>query len=131
MKKRILIQYAVYGALGLVAALLSASSRDLWSAGSVQEVCGILTDAFTVPGVFFSGAGGLSWIASKGNFMIFRYGFSTLISRFTHPKEKMMPYYEYTVKRNAERKPWLKQVFITGLVFLSLAGICLVVYFVI
>ena len=45
--------------------------------------------------------------------------------------KKMMPYYDYTVKRNAERKPWLKQVFITGLVFLSLAGICLVVYFVI
>ena len=130
MKKRILIQYAVYGALGLVAALLSASSGDLWSAGSVQEVCGILTDAFTVPGVFFSGAGGLSWIASQGNFTIFRYGFSALISRFTHPKEKMMPYYEYTVKRNAERKPWLKQVCITGLVFLALAGICLVLYFV-
>ena len=61
-----LTKYYASAAIGLVLVFAVALSAGLFSAEGAKDVVRILSDAFFVPGVWLSGAAGLSSAASKG-----------------------------------------------------------------
>ena len=117
MRSKKILQYVVAVVIGIVLFFYCAISR-------------ILSDAFVVPGVFLAGCGGLSAVASQGTFLFFRYAGNVLLSQIRHPKEPAPSYYDYKVEREAHRKPWLRGWLFTGLIFLALGILCLIVYLV-
>ena len=131
MDKTNLIKYLVHIGVGLLLFGVCVSTRGVFDAASTQEMFGLLSDCFLVPGLVMGGIGLLSWVGSEGTFTMLRYGFSMVFNRLIHPKEQFPGYYEYATQRNEERKPWLKHSLIVGTGFFVLSLICLGIYAVI
>lgn len=130
MRSKKILQYVVAVVIGIVLFFYCAISRDLFEQSDRTVIMGILSDAFVVPGVFLAGCGGLSAVAYQGTFLFFRYAGNVLLSQIRHPKEPAPSYYDYKVEREAHRKPWLRGWLFTGLIFLALGILCLIVYLV-
>lgn len=124
-----LTKYYASAAIGLVLVFAVALSAGLFSAEGAKDVVRILSDAFFVPGVLLSGAAGLSFAASKGFYDVFSYGIQTIKSHFEFKKDKRAEsLYDFKKRKNAEKRGWLKETLVVGLIFIALAAVFVVVY---
>lgn len=89
-----------------------------------------LSDGFFVAGLLLTGVGSLIWVFSTDFFDIFAYGFKSLLvlcTAIVKPTDHQT-FYEYKLSRDKKRKKASYFILIVGLVFLTLALICLLIY---
>ena len=122
------LSYLITVAIGLAIAVAVFSYRDGFSQPDAQGVYIALSDAFFVPGIFFTGLGVLVWVSNDGFFDIMAYGMHSLVSLFTPfaQKRKREHYYDFKVARAEKRQKPKNVVLWVGIAFLLLAGLCLV-----
>lgn len=99
-----------------------------------ESIAYILSDGFFVAGVLVFGMGALKFLRNKGAFDIMSYGVSYVIYStipalsINRPEElRNEDFYDYTQRKQAERKP-AGDILIAGGVYLLLSAIMLVVY---
>ena len=127
MKRSLLICAAV----SLLAVLLIALIRGLAPGCSAAEALSALCDGTFAVGAVLMGVGILSWVGQSGFFDIYSYGTRAAWNRltpFVKGREATPRYYDYKVKRDAERKPPMKIPLIIGTGMLLLSLILLFVY---
>lgn len=129
MEKNKVMPYVTNVSVALALFALCAVSNGLFSAETQVELVKILCDCFTVPGVFMTGFGLLSLIASTGAYDIMSYGVSYLISMFIRHRERAESFYDYKLERAEKRKKWGAHTLIVGLVCFVAGLICLAVYY--
>lgn len=131
MKKLKINPYKLLGAVISAAVLFAvcAYSGGLFSMSEPNEIAGKLSDCFTVAGVIFFGVGAISLMGSSGAYDILGYGVDFVIKPFTSRRKDDESFYEYKQRKAENRKPWLKEFFIVGLVMLLFAGISLAAYY--
>ena len=122
------LSYLITVAIGLAMAVAVFSYRGGFSQPDAQSMYTALSDAFFVPGIFFTGVGVLVWVSNDGFFDIMAYGMHSLVSLFTpfKGKERHQPYYDFKVARAAKRQKPKNIVLWVGVAFLLIAGLCLV-----
>ena len=121
-----LISFGIAAAVFVIFVL----SRHIFEKTDPKEIYTILCDGFFVPGAFYTCIGILSFCAQGGFFDIFAYGIKSLgvlLTPFRKP-EKQMKYFEYKEMKKATRQKTKPCILITGLVFLGLAVVCLLLY---
>ncbi len=129
-KKTLCLKYVAYTVTGLLLTLFIMSWRGLPNANGVKEILKILSDSFTLPGGLFVGFAGLGWVSTKGGYDLFGYAFSTFRSYFVRDAyfKKQETYFDYVQRRNTERKPFNRVMFIVGIVFFLVGTIITIVY---
>ena len=109
---------------GTVLFILTAVRRGLLVAGEIQDVFGILSDCFVIPGIILLGCGLLSFAAGEGIFDMLAYSAYFLVK--PHCGED---YYQYKCRRREKRTRYNGTLFV-GLVFLIIGAVFLTVYFI-
>ncbi|MDD6800272.1 MAG: DUF3899 domain-containing protein [Firmicutes bacterium] len=107
--------------------------EKLFSQSGAKEIIGTLSDCFLIPGVMLAGAGGISWAAKFGTLDMLSFGFKSFFGHFIKSLSADMPrtFYDYKTERAEKRKKWHSETLITGLVFIAVSVLLLVVYSVI
>ena len=98
---------------------------------SAKEVVGAISNCFVVPGIIFTGFGGLSFVAHLGGYDSFGYMFSNFSLHSLIPGKhptKYKTFYEYKEAKNKKGRKWLPQSLITGLINIGIGAIFLIVY---
>lgn len=125
------LSWIVTGSIFLVFAIVYAVAADIFHQETMQEVWSILCNAFFVPGILFTGMGGLSWIASEGSFDMLAYSFSRygLHNLIPHiPKAKFEDFYEYKEMKDAKGRHWNANLLFVGLIGIAISIVFLIVY---
>ena len=118
------VKNLIYAAATPVAVFLVSVFMGVFGAEETGGVIKVLSDAFFIVGVFGTGVGLLSWAAGQGAYDIFGYAGTVIFLKF-RPKKEIPRYYDYVQERNANRKPWLKELTICGLSCILVAGLIL------
>ena len=134
MKRPDAIRYGICACIALILGACVACDRGLISSADAQSALLALSDGFFVPGALLTCVGGLTWIASKGQFDAFgyvfsRFSFHSLIPgavRSMEPKPGNL--YEYKAKRDAKGRKWLKHAWVTGLVSFGISVVLTMLY---
>ncbi len=95
----------------------------------VRRVC----NAFTVPGIVFSGIGALSYIFRLGVYDGILYSFSNFTLHniwVTRQPKSYKTFYEYKRARDEKGRGWLPHVLTVGLVSLLIGVLLLAIYLV-
>ncbi len=131
--KKTLISYGVQFVIAALIAYLVAEAQGLRIGQEAYLVCRYLSDGLFVSALVFVSFGALMWISTTGFFDIFSYAFNSLLVLFTPLKKpsEQKHYYEYKSEREAKRqgKPVTHTVLITGLIFLALSLLALMLYY--
>lgn len=122
------LSYLITVLIGLAMAVAVFAYRGGFSQPDAQSMYSALSDACFVPGIFMTGIGLMVLVANEGFFDILSYGMHSLVTLFTpfKRKEEHQRYYEYKVARAERRTKPQNIVLRVGIVFLLLAGLCLV-----
>ncbi len=127
MKRSLLI----CAAFSFLAVFLIALFRGLAPGCGSAEALSALCDGTFAVGAVLLGVGILSWVGQSGFFDIYSYGTRAAWNRltpFVKGREATPRYYDYKVKKDAERKPPMKIPLIIGLVMLLLSLVLLFAY---
>ena len=128
MKKMTILQYVAGILVAIAIFVAGAFTQGLFEETSLKEIYGCLSDCFLFPAVLLGGFGALSWIAGEGAFDMMSYGVKFLFDSMLHPKDKQESFYEYKMRKQDERKPWLKHWLIIGLICFVLSILFLLLY---
>lgn len=134
MKRADAIRYGICAAIVLILGAFVAFGRGLFSAEDASSVLMALSDGFFVPGALLACVGGLTWIASKGQFDAFgyvfsRFSFHSLIPGSVRSMEvKPESLYDYKAKKDGKGRKWLKHAWITGLASLAISAVLTTIY---
>lgn len=134
IKRGNVISLSVYAAVFLVAVFGVAMLKGIPHADGTAEIFRILSDAFLIPAVVFSGVAGLSWVSSKGGYDSLRYAFYNfgLHTVWITKPQKHKHYdslYDYKVEKDKKGRKWFPHMLYVGLAGLLLAGIFLLVWY--
>lgn len=115
---------------GLVAAVVIAAMRGLFSAQDTETALKALCDSFTVPAVVFICAGLLIFCANGGTFDMIGYGVKTLFS-VLQTNEKMKQnkesFADYRARKRENDQPF-GYLLLIGLGFFLVSIILVIVY---
>ena len=128
MKRDTILQYVAGIIIAIAIFVAGAFSQGLFEETSLKEVYGCLSDCFLFPAVLIGGFGALSWIAGEGAFDMMAYSISFVFNSIIHPRDKQEKFFEYKLRKEEERKPWLKHWLIIGLVCFALSVLFLLLY---
>ena len=95
----------------------------------INDIC----NAFTVPGVIFSGISLLSYMAKLGAYDSFGYTFSNFSLHnlwFKKQPKKYKSFYDYKVAKDEKGRRWWKEGLFVGLASLAISAVLLIVYFI-
>ena len=121
-------KYLITIGTGLAAALYVALTRNIFSVTNPSQIFAILSDSFTVPGVLLTGIGGLMFVSNEGGFDALSYGITSFIDLFRKEKKnKYKTFYDYKEEKASKTLP-VSFVLISGLIFMALAIIMLLLY---
>ncbi len=133
-------KYGKYVTLFFVYALVFAFTLYLGLSNTEIEneteraVCAV-SNAFTVPGVFFFSIGVISWVGGKGTFDGLGYMFGNF-SRHNvfgamggKPKERYENFYDYKTAKDERGRKWLPHYVVIGGISLVVGLISLIVYY--
>lgn len=128
--KKALIKYAIALAIGAGLALLCLSLNEYSGALEAVERYRLLADAFTVPGIVLVLVAGLVFVSTEGFFDMLSFGFKKagemLIPFMKHSKES---FYDYKMRKSGNRLSGYSFIFFTGLGFMAVAVVFLILYF--
>lgn len=122
--------YLVPIIIAVVLAALCASLKKLFVFTTVQNLFGILSDCFMLPGVLLAGVGALGWIGSLGFFDIMSYGAKSFFGIFIKSLAEDLPhtFYDYRAQKDEKGRKWSKETIIVGLISLAISVLLLIVY---
>lgn len=121
------LSYLITVLIGLAMAVAVFAYRGGFSQPDAQSMYTALSDAFFVPGIFFTGIGLLVLVSNDGFFDILAYGMHSLVTLFTPFKNRdgHQHYYDFKLARAERRQKPRNVVLWVGIAFLLLAGLCL------
>ena len=127
MKKNI-IAYAICLILEASITCILLFTRGITTAGG-QDFFHIMCDAFFVPGVIFTGFGLLVVASNGGAFDMLAYGTMSLIALFyRNPAKRKYPtFYDYRQSKE-DKKTRYWHLLISGLIFIFISVIFLIIY---
>ena len=128
--RNIIIKYAV--ALGIGAGFVFTFMwlNDYSLVTEQIEKYRLLTDAFSIPGVIFIMVGCLVFVSTDGFFDMITFGLSkakNMLIPFSKKSDET--FYDYKQRKAKNRLTGYSFLFFTGLVFLMVAGIFLILFF--
>lgn len=105
----------------------------LFGEHKAENILYALCNCFSLPGVMLSGVAAISWIGTFGTFDMLGYGSRSFFGIFIKPLSKELPrtFYDYRQQKEEKGRKWLKETLITGLVFLAIGLILMVISLVI
>ena len=131
MKKKWL-PYFVCAVLILCIAAMIVWTYEFSETHTVQEWMSVLSDAFVVPGVLFSGFGLLSFFSTKGAYDAFSYTFSRFSLHSLFPTKQLRKdpdsFYDYKQQKDKKGRRWFPHILYTGLVSLGIGVLFAVLY---
>lgn len=113
----------------VILALFYGFSEDLFESRSAADVIRVLSDGFAVSGVILAGTGALSWASSKGAYDMIYYGVGSMIRPFTSRRHEYESFYDFKLRKTEQRKPWLKECLITGILLLAVCAVLTGIFF--
>lgn len=123
-----LIQYGVSFAIGIVITVTFLVQKDVLSLQG-KELLRILGDAFTIPGLLLVFSGLLVWLSNEGSLdgitYVVSYAFNRLIPNAAHKGET---YGEFLERKHGKKPAGFAFLLVTGLVFLAVSVVFLVLY---
>ena len=124
------LKYIITVTIGLAFSALIIFSKDIFNQESTTEVMKILCDGFFVPGVVILGFGLLVVASNGGTFDMIVYGTKKFFDLFRRNAYKRVneTFYEYK-KAKSDKKIEFLYMIITGLVFIAISIIFLVLYY--
>lgn len=122
---KILIHLAILIGLSLLIAIPKLVVDDL----TTKDVLMILTDSISVPSIIFICLAILMFCSNEGAFDMLSYGLLTVLSLFKrNPKDrKYDTYYDYKESRKDKNKVYINML-ISGIIYLSIGIIILIIY---
>ena len=127
-----LIKYGITVGIGLAVAYLVCDLKEVWSLTDKTEIYHVLSDAFTLPGMFILCLALLVWLANKEYFVSIGYVASRAAKAlipFGRTQEKHETFHDYVLrKREKEPVKGYGFLFITGLAFIAVAVVFLILY---
>ncbi len=129
------MKHKKYGIQILGAVLLSfliMLMRGLFRAGTLADRVLIICDGFTITAFCFLGIGALIWVSTTGWFDIFGFAFGKALHAFIPGRvhDKAESYYDYKVKKAADRKPFSERsTLIIGFVLLLVSIVLTCVWY--
>lgn len=128
-KSKRAMPYWICIAIGALIFAGVASMRSIWTLSEREEILSGLCDALFVPGALLTCVGLLTFTAREGVLDIISYGFRNLLVLFAPGKHKHQHYYDYKMAKEANRGKGTHAPLMVGLVFILLAGVCLIFYY--
>ena len=128
--RNIIIKYAV--ALGIGAGFVFTFMwlNDYSLVTEQIEKYRLLTDAFSIPGVIFIMVGCLVFVSTDGFFDMITFGLGKAKSMLIpFSKKSDETFYDYKQRKAKNRLTGYSFLFFTGLAFLMVAGIFLILFF--
>ena len=131
-KIKVLLQYSITTAVGIIIAVVIMSAKGLFAGGSSpHDVYQILCDAFFVPGIVFACVGLIVFASHGGVFDML--GFAVLLFfdlfRKDPTKRKYKDFYEYKEAKKDKSKWGISFLLIVGLAFIFVSLIFLIPYY--
>ena len=130
-KKKKKISYIVTTVCFLCLTVLCLFNEDIQSQETALDVIKVISNAFFLPGVLFAGIGGISKIASTGEFDMLGYGFSTIgIHQIIPglPKDKYESYIEYKKSKDEKGRRWFPNMLYVGLSGIAVSIVFVIIY---
>lgn len=130
MRGSFLKRFFVSFGIGLVVALLSFTSRNLWQEGNIERVYRLLSDGFFLAAVLLLGVGALVLVSSTGFFTILDYGMRSAMRLFSFRKSLRLEksYFDFRREKIAKGRPPMGPVLASGCVHLLLALIAMFLF---
>ena len=121
-------KYLITLFVGFAAAFGIAYSKDILAQTDLKTIFHILTDSFCVPAVMIMGIGSLVFVSNEGGFDALSYGLTSFFDLFRKEKKnKFRTFYDYKESRAEKSMPFAFML-ISGLVFVALTVIFLLLY---
>ena len=100
----------------------------LFGENKAENILYGICNCFTVPGIILSGIGAISWAGKFGTFDMLAYGSRSFFGIFIKPLANDLPrtFYDYKVQKDEKGRKWNFEILITGLAFLAV-GIILMI----
>ncbi len=123
--KKILIHLGILLGLSLLIAIPKLISDDL----ETKDVLMIITDSISVPGIIFICLAILIFCSNEGAFDMLNYGVLILLSLFKkNPKDrKYDTYYDYKESRKEKKNVFINML-LSGIIYLFIGVIMLIIY---
>ena len=127
--KSILIRYGVCAVIATALLFLILQMNGYWKLTEPQDKLRVLCDAFSLPGMLLVLVSGLIFVSNAGAFNGLAYGFRTGVG-FLLPflQLKHVKYQEFLEKRKEKRTKGYGFICFTGLAFLAVGLILLVIF---
>ncbi len=123
-----LVKYLITTAVGLLLAFYVAYTKGVFSATEPVVIYHILVDSFFVPAVLITGMGALVFVSNEGAFDGLGFALKSFFGVFRRDKKKIFnSYYDYKQSKG-ERNRGFAFMLITGLGFMAVSGIMLLLY---
>ncbi len=124
------LPYIISAVVGIIIFIVIICVQTIWNADGTQEVMGLLSDAFFVPGVLLAGAGLIIFASNGGAFDMLAFAVIRFFDLFRRDvkNKKYKDFYEYREAKKGNKRN-MAFMLLTGLVFIALAGIFLIVYY--
>lgn len=129
MKKKITYIVTIACFLGMM--LLCLFNEGILQQETAQDAVKVISNAFFLPGVLFAGIGGISKIASTGEFDMLGYGFSSIgIHQLIPgmPKDKYSSYMDYKKSKEENGRRWFPNMLFVGLAGIFISAVFVVIY---
>lgn len=123
--KKILIHLAILVGLSILIAIPKLINDNL----DTKDILMILTDSISVPSIIFICLAILMFCSNEGAFDMLSYGVLTLFSLFKkNPKDrKYDTYYDYKESRREKKNIYINML-LSGIIYLFIGIILLVIY---
>lgn len=132
-KKQKMIANIVVIVIGLIIATSICFTANIFSQPQ-YEIMKVLSNAFLLPGVIFTGLGALIFVSNLGYFNIFDFGFKQLSSSFGKKekrkafREKYPDFYTYNKEKMKEQAQFTFILF-PGILFMLLSVLFTVLFY--
>ena len=128
MFKRIL-PYIITAVIGIAITVAIICSKQIWAADGTKIVMQILSDAFFVRGVLLAGVGLIIFASNGGAFDMLVFAVLLFFNLFRKDvnKRKYKDFYAYRQAKK-DKKRSMAFMLITGLIFIAIAVIFIIVY---
>jgi hypothetical protein len=130
--KGLVIKYVAAICIGLGIAGTVLILADYSAMTELIDKYRTLADAFTIPGVLYIMVGCLVFVSTDGFFDMISYGFKkagSMLLPFVSRFKSEETFYDYKQRKNENRIKGYSFLFFTGLAFLAVAGIFMLLFF--
>lgn len=129
MKKKIIIDFCIFFAIGLAIWLLAFFLKQPYQAETTKDMYRYSSDSFIIPGIVLICIYLLSIVAHKGFFDGISYSFRFIIGKFIPTRMSKESYYDYKQAKKEKRQEVRLGGLLAGIFYTSIAIIFYILYY--